>query len=230
MNTLKYILLFAICFSTLNAQDKVEKKEIDTKYREDQLYFSVTYNVLVNKPNNVKQQSFSSGFHAGFIRDMPINKKRTLAIGLGLGLSANTYNQNVRASKTNTTSFEVIDPSTTFSKNTYANYLIELPFELRWRNSTAESYKFWRIYPGFKMGYLFANRTKYIGELGNTTLKSISDFNKLQYGLTLNVGYNTLNAHVYYGLNPLFKSETKLENGSDLNFQFFKVGLMFYIL
>ena len=88
-----------------NPLTEIEKNDsitvVDDKYREDQFYVSVTYNLLGNKPSGVSQSGFSSGFHFGFIRDMPINEKRNVAIGLGLGFSSNSYNQTLLISEEN---------------------------------------------------------------------------------------------------------------------------------
>ena len=79
------------------------------------------------------------------------------------------------------------------------------------------------------MGYVFASSTKHRGSSQSTKYTSIDDFDKLQYGLTLSVGYNTWNAYVYYGLNPIFKKEALLD-GKSIDFKAIKIGLMFYIL
>ena len=103
------------------------------KYRENQFYISVTYNLLNEKPSDVSQSGFSTGFHFGFIRDMPINEKRTVALGIGLGLSTNSYNQNIGITETNNqTLFNIIDESQiNVSKNKFTTYLLEVPFEFR---------------------------------------------------------------------------------------------------
>ena len=59
---------------------------VDSLYREDQFYVGFTYNLLLDTPDGVSQNKFSSGFTGGFQRDMPINKKRTMAIATGLAI------------------------------------------------------------------------------------------------------------------------------------------------
>ncbi|WP_223551372.1 porin family protein [Aestuariivivens sp. NBU2969] len=204
---------------------------IDSLYREDQFYAGVTYNLLGNIPEGVSQNGFSGGYHIGFIRDMPINKNRNFALGLGIGLSANSYNQNMFINKdsSGSISFSLLEGSNNFSKNKFTGYLIECPLEIRWRTSTPSEYKFWRIYTGVKLGYVFAHSAKYKGDLGKIKHSNINEFNSLQYGLTLSVGYNTWNIHCYYGLNPIFSEHAQL-NGSPIDMNSIKIGLMFYIL
>jgi len=213
-----------------NSQEILNEK-IDSLYREDQFYAGVTYNLIENLPNGMSQTGFSSGFHFGFIRDMPINKRRNVAIGLGLGYSANSFNQNLLINKDDfgTVTYTILEAASTYTKNKFSSHLIEIPFEFRWRTSTPESYNFWRIYTGFKIGYMLTHTTKYRGDLGALRFTDINAFNSLQYGLTLSAGYNTWNIFLYYGLNPIFSDEAKLD-GDNLNINAFKLGLIFYIL
>lgn len=225
------LLVLTSCFCFSQSEDNTDKSDLYKDYREDQFYVSITYNLLNLKPSNVNQNGFSSGFHFGFIRDMPINEKRNKSIGLGIGLSSNSYNQNIAIfNSNNETTYTIIDESeVNVSKNKFTTYLVELPLEFRWRTSTATDYNFWRIYPGFKMGYLLYNSTKYRSDEGDEKLSNADGFNKLQYGLTLSVGYGTWNFHVYYGLNPIFDSSAKL-NAQSIDMKSLKIGLMFYIL
>ena len=55
---------------------------------------------------------------------------------------------------------------------------VDLLIEFRWRNSTFESHKFWRIYAGFKMSYLVSDSYKFVNDLGTTILKKDPNLNK----------------------------------------------------
>ncbi len=226
----KLLITFIIVLANqlLIAQDGISKIELDSLYREDQFYVGVTYNLLGNLPSEISQNGFSSGFHLGFIRDMPISIKRNLALGLGIGYSWNSFNQNLKISKNTNGEFEysTVDE---FTKNKFSQHLIEVPFEFRWRSSTQSEYKFWRIYTGFKTGYVVATSSKYDGQPQNEKYKNIKDFNDLQYGLTLGIGYNTWNFYMYYALNPIFDSNALLNNNS-MDMNAIKIGLIFYIL
>jgi hypothetical protein len=227
-----FLFVFFLCFSnSLLAQSTIDSLEVDNKYREDQFYFSATYNLLGDKPSGVSQRGFSTGFHIGFIRDMPINKKRNLAIGIGFGLSTNSYNQNLLISEINNTiNYSVInEDEISFSKNKFTTYLIEAPFEFRWRTSTAKDYKFWRIYTGFKVGYLVYNSSKFNGSIGDVKIANNTDFNDFQYGLTLSIGYSTFNFYMYYSLNNVFEDSAKID-GQTIEINAIKLGLIVYFL
>ncbi|WP_417620089.1 porin family protein [Oceanihabitans sediminis] len=224
-------MLSTLCLATAFSQEEEVVTEVDSLYKEDQFYGGATYNLLLNSPKGISQSGFSSGFHIGFIKDMPINTKRDLALGLGIGLSSNSFNQNmlIDTADDKNYSYTALDNNDiSYSKNKFTTYMVEAPLEFRWRTSTATEYKFWRIYTGIKLGYVFANSSKFIGE-SDIKHSNIADFNKMQYGLTLSVGYNTWNIHVYYGLNPIFNSDAKLDAAS-IDMRAVKIGLMFYIL
>ncbi len=226
-----FILFFINSLWSLSQGTNKDVSELYNAYREDQFYAGITYNLLNNKPSGVSQNGFSSGFHFGFIRDMPLNERRNKAIGTGIGLSTNSYNQNLLIDQMDrVTTFKVIDESEiNVSKNKFTTYVVELPIEFRWRTSTATEYNFWRIYSGFKFGYIVYNSTKFKSDQGDIKLSNLDAFNTLQYGLTLSAGYGTWNFHLYYGLNDIFENDSKLED-KNLDLKSFKIGLMFYIL
>jgi hypothetical protein len=211
------------------SSEDVPKIKIDSLYREDQFYFGFTLNTLQNKPVGLNQDKFSSGFSLGFLRDMPINKNRTIAIAPGLGFSYNNYNQNLKITKPNQTPiYTIIDPNITYNRNRFTQFLVEVPIEFRWRTSSYESHKFWRIYGGFKMGYLIYDKSVYEDAQGKIVVTNNKDFNKFQYGTYLSAGYNSINVYVYYGLNSLFQSAKTTSESIDMNS--LNVGIMFYIL
>jgi len=222
-----FLALFLNCFSTLQSQVDYTIEQ-DSLYREDQFYLSVTYNALINLPNNVSQNSFSTGVHLGAIRDFPLNKRRNIALALGLGYSFNFFNQNIRISGSNPTSYTTIEDSN-YSKNNFSQHFLEAPLEFRWRTSKADSYKFWRVYIGLKLGYLIASKSVFDDGSTLESQRNLKDLNRLQYGLTLSVGYNTWNGYIYYGLNPVFDhvSTTSLQ---PIEMSALKIGLIFYIL
>ena len=221
------LMFFLNCLSTVKAQVK-QTIEQDSLYREDQFYVSITYNALIDLPNNVSQNSFSTGVHLGVIRDFPLNKRRNIALALGLGYSFNSFNQNIRISGNNSYNYTILE-SSNYSKNNFAQHLIEVPFEFRWRTSNAESYKFCRVYTGLKFGYLIASKSIFNDSSGSDNQKNLTDLNKLQYGLTMSIGYNTWNGYIYYGLNPVFNDVSTVDLQS-IDMRALKIGLIFYLL
>jgi hypothetical protein len=226
------ILLFFLSIFGAFAQEKTAlTKPVDSLYREDQFYINFTYNQLQNF-KGLSQTKFSPGICLGFLRDMPINKSRTVAIATGLGYSLNIYNNNLQLT-TNTSNASsaynyTLLSTTDYSKNRFMLHYIDLPLETRWRTSTPDSHQFWRIYSGFKFSYLISDRNKYVTDGVATINKSNPDFNKLVYGCYLAAGFNTWNLYAYYGLKSIFKSGEI--NGEKINTTSFNIGLQFYIL
>ena len=215
------VSLFFLFFVTIGFSQTETKPVIDSLFREDQFYVSVSYNVLQKTPENFSQYSFSTGLSAGFLRDFPISENRHWAIAPGLGYSFNDLKQNIDFSSiSNGSETEIV-------KSRILLHYIDLPLEIRWRNATPESHKFWRIHGGFMASYLLNGKFKYEGSFGSGT-ENINDLlNKFQYATYLTFGFNTWNAYIHYGLNPFFdKDKTTTEN----NVTTLKIGLMFYIL
>ena len=225
------LVLLLLFFKSAFSQEEPLSTVVDSLYREDQFYIGVTYNILGNKPEGLSQSGLSSGIHFGFIRDMPINENRNLAIGIGLGYSINSYNNNLLIEKNgnNNFSYSILDSNMNFSKNKFITQELELPIEFRWRSSTPTSYNFWRFYAGVKIGYLILDKYKFSGDSGAFNINNLEDFNRLKYGLTASFGYNTWNIYLYYGLNNVFKDSATI-NGNPIDINILKVGLTFYIL
>lgn len=229
---LHFFLFFSIlpAFSQERADDETvsKKVKIDSLYREDQFYFSFSLNTLQKYPSGLSQQKFSPGFSLGFLRDMPVNKKRNVAIAPGLGFTYNNYNQNLAITRADGSyNYTVVDEND-FDRNKFSQFLVDVPIEFRWRSSTYESYKFWRFYTGFKMSYLIYDKSVYSDYNGKTIVSNNSDFNKFQYGCYIASGYNSINVYAYYGLNALFHSaKTSTES---INMHALNIGVMFYIL
>lgn len=225
------IYLFLISSLPVFAQKNNAKTPfavIDSLYREDQFYLGFTYNSLLNTPVNYAPTGFSLGVTAGFLRDFPVNESRTVAIAVGLGASYNKHHQNILVSnQNNQLNYQIISDQN-FSRNKLEQVFIDIPFEVRWRNSTPTKYEFFRIYTGFKVGYLVFDKTKFVSESDPEKIINNPDFNRLQYGPTLSIGYNTWNFHAYYGLNNVFK--TASISGQNIQMSTLNVGLIFYIL
>lgn len=233
---LLFSCLFLVSFFNAFSQEDVKAEvkpavKIDSLYREDQFFFSVTYNMFTDIPQKFKQNKFSLGLSGGFLRDMPINKTRTVSIAAGLGFSYQNYYQNLTVSKDGAgAAVYNVNSYSEFVSNRYRQYSVDLPIEFRWRNSTYESTKFWRIYAGVKLSYVFSN-TSILDDGENTYRINNNDaINKFQYGPYLSTGYNTWNLYLYYGLSPLFKDGTTTLSGEKLTMKTLNAGLIFYIL
>ena len=222
------LFLFLGVTVSLCAQDKAEVG--DLKYLEDQFYLGITYNLILNKPTGVNQSNFSYGLKGGFIKDLPLNRRRNFAIGVGLGYAYNNYYSNLFVNETeNGLEYIVLDSDVSYKRNKLDSHVIEMPIELRWRTSTPTEYKFWRIYAGMKLGYVVGSRSKFVSDSAKISFNN-TDIRKFRYGLMLNFGYSTFNVHAYYALSNLFNDNVNTVEGESIEFRPLRIGIIFYIL
>lgn len=228
MNKIILILLFLSFSRSFSQLETVEKPVIDSLYREDQFYLNISNNSVQNSPPGFNQNRFSPGIAVGFLRDMPINKRRNFSIALGFGYSISILNQNIAITQgTSNLEYSVIANSS-YDKNKLSIHYLDIPLEIRWRTSDAINTQFWRIYTGFKFSYSIYNQYKLETSSQVLSLSNIPEINKIQVGCYLAAGYNTFNIYVYYGLNPIFKSAYIGDTAIKANYLNF--GLQFYIL
>ena len=231
---IRFLFQFTLCgfiLSSVSAwgQEATDSIQVlDQKYLEDQFYTGVAYNVLLDTPDEMDQRNFSYNLQVGFIKDIPLNKRRNFGLGLGVGYAANSYYSNVVASEEENGIAYNVAVDADFNRSKLETHAIEFPLELRWRTSTAADYKFWRVYAGVKLGYVFSGRSKLVMDSGNESFSN-PDIETFQYGLMLNFGYNTWNVHAYYSLNSVLADGPTL-NGTALELNVLRIGLIFYIL
>ncbi|WP_438962934.1 outer membrane beta-barrel protein [Nonlabens sp.] len=233
------VLFFGLLFTlTALAQDNARNVKdnaiptvVDSLYREDQFYIGLSFNLVNNGPSGFSQNGFSGGLHLGFIRDMPINKRRNKAIGIGLGISTNSYNSNlfIGEDSDGTSIYSILDGSVVYDSNRLNTNHIEMPIQYRWRTSTASNTNFWRIYTGVKLSYIYYYRARF-EQVNNTVIQTdIPELNRLRYAATLTLGNGSFNAFVHYNLNTLFNKDAQI-NGEAIHFQPIKFGIEFYLL
>ncbi len=218
-----FLLFFLLFFTQLSFTQSVISKDF---YREDQFYFGSSYFIQTEPIENFKQNGFSGNFQFGFVRDLPLNNNSTKAIGIGLGYERNFFTSNIQPIETDgNIDYRIVISRFLESKNKISFSSFVIPIEYRWRRSSIDQYKFWRIYTGLKIKKNFPlySNPSYGSEI---TIDEIEDWTTSIY---LNAGYNTWNVSLEYDLNPILKNK-KTSNGENLNISFFRLGLVFYIL
>ncbi|MDT0691663.1 porin family protein [Salegentibacter sp. F188] len=202
----------------------------DSLYREDQFYFGFSFNLLTNTSESISQSGFSGGVYLGAIRDFPLNERRNIALGIGLGWSLNSYGHNlfIGESQSGESIFRSLGDNISYDTNRFTTQLVEAPIEFRWRTSTATNYKFWRIYTGLRLGYVYHLKSNFVQEANRVVQTDVPEFDRFRLGATFTFGYNTFNFHFYYNLNSFF-SDAYIQN-EEVELSTLKMGLMFYIL
>ena len=220
-----FIFIFLLSgLQSLAQKDSLQKGD---RYADDQLYASISYNQFYNQPTLVNRSSFSFGISTGFMKDFILNKNGTLSFAGGIGYGFDSFNHKLKPTKVNNEFVFLVDG--TISSNNLSTHNLEFPLEFRWRTSSANKYKFWRIYTGVKFSYNLSNTFSYSDAANQpVSFKNISPFNNLQYGLTLSAGYDAFNIQIYYGLTPVLNDA--LIGTESINTKILKFGFIFYIL
>ena len=216
--------LFSLLF--LNQLSFSQSNKSKEDYREDQFFFGSSYFIQTQPIDEFKQNGFSGNFQFGFIRDFPLNDSSTKAIGIGFGYERNFFTSNIQPVESDSNiDYRIVVSRFLESKNKISFSSLVIPLEYRWRRSSIDQYKFWRIYSGFKLKKNFPlySNPSYGSEI---TIDDVEDWTTSIY---INAGYNTWNISLEYDLNPLLKNK-KTTNGENLNISFFRLGLVFYLL
>src|SRR5690606_35830703 len=95
-----------------------------------------------------------------------------------------------------------------YTKIKHNLYLLDITIVIRSRTTTILSYKFWRIYSGFRYSYLLASDSRYQGYYGNIKPSNDKNLNRSHFGAYISAGFNTWNFQAYYGVTPMYKSAT----------------------
>ncbi|MEE9406757.1 MAG: porin family protein [Polaribacter sp.] len=220
----KTLFLF---FITLNTFSQKETLELGDRYADDQIYASVSFAQFTDQPSLIIKSSFSYGISAGFMKDFILNKQGSFSIAGGIGYGFDLFNHKLKVEELNNVT--TFSSDATISANIFKSHNIEFPLEIRWRTSTANRYSFWRVYTGIKFMYNLSNKFQFEDNNGNAfQYSNITEYNKLQYGLTISAGYDEFNINIFYGLTSIFKDAAL--NAESINTKILKFGLIFYIL
>ena len=193
-------------------------------YREDQIYFGVSLLLLRANQENLNTRGLSRHFQVGLMRDFPLIKSGKLSSGLGLGISFEKFKTNLISLENEINSFDLennMNDSFSVSVKSF-----EIPFAIRWRNSTILDYAFWRVYGGIKINWNFQNRVT--EDLNFETINY--EINTFVTNAFLSFGYNTWNFYLSYPLTPIFNSKITNSNDSLIKISPIKVGLIFFVL
>jgi len=231
MRTILYSIAFILCnVIGVFGQDSLL---IGQKYFEDQIYAGVIFNILSNKPEALQQKGISTGLQIGFIKDIPLNKRGTTALGIGVGYGYNKYSQNLKiqpvGNANNSAEFNLLVDESDF-RNKFETHTLEFPLEIRiYRSSSPTVYKFLRVYLGAKLTYAFNSRSYFTNADESVDLSPIPYINKWQYGPYIVVGWGTWNLYTYFDANSLFSSAPITDTVDPNDLRSIKIGLQFYI-
>ncbi|MFT3909672.1 MAG: porin family protein [Ferruginibacter sp.] len=163
-------------------------------------------------------KTFSKGFNAYLMLDLPFKSDQRFSVGLGLGVSTSGMmfkNTIVDVSAhTPYLPFIAADTIEHYKKFKVATSYLEIPLELRFTANPEKPAKTFKIALGAKVGTLLNAHTKgktLLDGSGNTIgsftskINSRSYFNSTKLALTGRIGYGYFSVFGSYNLTTIFK-------------------------
>lgn len=231
--TIRTILISLLLFIFVKANAQITIADMylgyalqdkDSISRQDRFIIDITHEYLLEKPKNVEQKFYSFGLSFSKMFERPISKSFSIAIGPGIRSQHIYHNaefkQFVDINQNIYDTVAIFHPSVSYSINkTVLNY-VDLAAEIRLKLGKENRFK---IYFGFKGGYLFNQHQKYSD--GNVKYKryNTNGFNKFSYGPTIRIGVGSVCLFANYLLAPVY------ENNRSQKFQHASIGFSFLL-
>ena len=96
--------------------------------------------------------------HVGMLRDYPTSKLGDKAIAVGLGYGFVRLVNNINVEQSQQSYLYNVPEAQRALRNVFSYHQLQLPVELRWRNSSPSEYAFWRLYLGYRLSYQFGTQ------------------------------------------------------------------------
>lgn len=217
MNTLKnifYKLSFALllCLSVQGFSQEKKKPvedEFDIKNYKlepgDRLIIEVNHTSWLGYPTTIKTKLPSIGMNFAMMFDRPIGKSN-LSFGYGIGLFSHNFHSNAdfiysRDSITGNFNTALQPFSRPVTLNRYAEKILEIPVEIRFRTKTDRQFK---IHLGGKIGYVVSNFRSIRDNDGKIRVYDIKNINPLRYGINFRIGFEQFAITANYYLSEVF--------------------------
>lgn len=195
----------------------------DSVPRQHRTAFDFTYEHWLTSPNGITQKP-SWGFAWSRMFEYSASPGFSFAWGIGLRslhhYHDGFYNQYTKNDLTVVDTFMRLPVGTNYTKNKIALNYVDGLMEFRLKPGRDH---IWRLYAGFRGGYLFNNHTKFKGDKGKVKDHNIPGYEKFTYGPTLRIGFSNLCVYVHYLIKPIYK------NNSGQNISSLSAGLTLYI-
>lgn len=203
MKNIFFLTSLVLSLSVFSQEEEIKPLPKEVK---DKLIIDLTLDSWKSAPPGIHLQTWSPGASVALFNDIRFGRS-PFGFAFGIGVSSHNVHHNgtfTEAPATDTTpAFTSFVPRMVpFKKNKLVTNYIEIPFELRFRTSGENPFRF---YPGFKFGYRVNIHTKVIDDTGKWKFYTFPNVDPLRYGATARIGYGIFNFHGFYGLNSLFR-------------------------
>lgn len=197
------------------AQTKIkqEKKAIEDEYDlknyksepNDRLIFEVNHTGWLNQPKNIKMSWKSIGVNFALMFDKPLGRSN-FSIGYGIGLYSHNFHSNADfvyrydSTKKHTVT-DMVPKLNSYTVNRFAQRIIEIPLELRFRTKTISKFK---VMVGGKFGYVVSDFRKVFDDKGKLRIYNTKNLNYLRYGVVFRIGIEQICLTASYYFSDVF--------------------------
>ncbi len=222
MIVFRYIFLFAFAPIVLFSQQKKDSlnvnkikktiNEFDLKnYKSnpnDRCILEINHTGFLNLPAGIKQSYKSIGVNFCILFDKPI-KNSAFSFGYGIGIYSHNFHSNAdivyKRDSTSNAFLTSMQPFTRpYSLNRFAQKILEVPLELRYRTKTDRQFK---IHLGIKLGYVVSNFRSIADNDGKIRVYNIKNINPLRYGVNFRIGWEHMAFTASYYFSEVFKKD-----------------------
>ena len=191
-------------------------------HKYDRLVFDINYNDWAGKGQQLFQQHWSSiGWNGQLFFDIPLTRKNTVALGIGLGYGhtrIRQYDMLERIDADKSTRLVPIPSDPGIDKSVFRSNKLFIPVELRFRTPGWKHFK-WHI--GGRIGYQFraSSSLHFVKDGHKTETRTVGfyDLNPLILSVHTRLGFRNWALTASYNVSPYFTSGTSTSlNGIEI--------------
>lgn len=204
------VILGVFLHAELYSQEKPIDEHSMKNYKlepNDRLILEVNHTSWLGYPPNITATLPSIGVNFALMFDKAIGNSN-FTFGYGLGLFSHNFHSNadflyVRDSLGNRFNTKLEPYNRPVSLNRYAEKILEVPVELRFRTKTDRQFK---IHIGGKIGYVINDFRSIKDNDGKIRVYNIKNVNRLRYGLNFRIGFEQVALCATYYLSEVFEN------------------------
>lgn len=174
----------------------------------DRLIIEVNHTSWLGFSSPIKAKNPSIGMNIALMFDRAFGNSN-FTLGYGIGFFSHNFHSNadfIYSRDTINGGFNTtLSPfSRPVSLNRYAEKILEVPVELRFRTKTDRQFK---IHVGGKIGYVVNNFRSIRDNEGKIRVYDIKNVNPLRYGVNFRIGFEQFAVTVNYYLSEVFNKD-----------------------
>lgn len=175
----------------------------------DRLIIEINHTGWLNLPSDIKQYNGKCiGVNLQVMFDKPLGNS-PFSFGYGIGLFSHNFHSNAEfvyyKDTLNAGFFTKLEPhKRPVSLNRYAQKVLEIPVEFRFRTKTDRQFK---IHVGGKIGYVVNDFRSIRDNDGKVRVYDIKNINPLRYGINFRIGFEQFAITASYYFTEIFKKD-----------------------